>query len=110
VRVDAVDAIPPGPFLAIDGAAWRWIADRPVLVTPADGPNVAACVASRYGANSVVLEEAHFSAYDALYRGDLVPWLGPPIERGAIRIYPVRGQILCAVRALPDTGHEAPVP
>ena len=110
LRVDAVDAIPPGPFLAIDGAAWRWIADRPVLVTPADGPNAAACVASRYGAQSIVLEAAHFSAYDALYRGDLVPWLGPPIERGTIRIYPVRGQVLCAVRASPDTGRQATVP
>ena len=112
VRADALDAIPDGPFLAIDGAAWRWIADRPVLVTPADGPNAAACVAARYGAKSVVLEAAHFSAYDGLYRGELVPWLGPPIDRGTIRIYPVSGDIKvpCAVRALPDTGREVAVP
>ena len=113
VRQGAVDAIPAGPFLAIDGAAWRWIADRPVLVTPADGLDLAACVAARYGAKSVVLEAAHFSAYDGLYRGsDLAPWLGPPIDRGTIRIYPVRGdiQILCSVRASPDTGHAAAVP
>jgi hypothetical protein len=110
VRVDAVDAIPAGPFLAIDGAAWRWIADRPVLVTPADGPSVAACVATRYGATSLVLEAAHFSAYDGLYRGELAPWLGPPIERGTVRIYPVRGGVLCSVRASPDTGREAAVP
>jgi hypothetical protein len=109
-RVEAVDAIPSGPFLAIDGAAWRWIADRPVLVTPADGPNAAACVATRYGATSVVLEAAHFSAYDGLYRGELAPWLGPPIDRGTIRIYPVRGSVLCSVRASPDTGREAAVP
>lgn len=110
VRSEAVDAIPPGPFLAIDGAAWRWIADRTVALTPADGPELAACVAERYGARSVVLEAAHFSAYDALYKGDSVPWLGPPIERGAIRIYPVQGRIFCAVRASPDTGGRAAVP
>lgn len=112
VRLEAVDAIPAGPFLAIDGAAWRWIADRPALVTPADGTDEAACVASRYGAKSVVLEAAHFSAYDGLYRGDQVRWLDPPIERGTIRIYAVRGdvEILCLVRASPDTGDAAAVP
>ena len=69
-------------------------------------------MAARYGANSVVLEAAHFSAYDGLYRGEVVPWLGPPVESGTIRIYPVRGDIkvLCAVRALPDTGRETAVP
>jgi hypothetical protein len=110
VRTDAVDAIPAGPFLAIDGAAWRWIADRPVVVTPADGTDAAACVAALYGARSVVLEAAHFSTYDALYRGDLVPWLAPPIERGTIRIFAVRGDIGCAVRASPDTDRRAAVP
>jgi hypothetical protein len=110
VRVGAVDAIPAGPFLAIDGAAWRWIADRPVVVTPADGTDAAACVAARYGARSVVLEAAHFSAYEGLYRGDLVAWLGPPIDRGTVRIYAVRGDIGCSVRASPETSHEAAVP
>jgi hypothetical protein len=110
VRLEAVDAIPAGPFLAIDGAAWRWIADRPALVTPADGVDLAGCVAARYGAKSVVLEAAHFSAYDGLYRGDPVPWLAPPIERGTIRIYAVRGDIGCSIRASPDTGDTAAVP
>jgi hypothetical protein len=112
VRLDAVDAIPAGPFLAIDGAAWRWIADRPALVTPADGTAAAACVAARYGAKSVVLEATHFSAYDRLYRGEGVPWLGPPIDRGGIRIYPVRGDIetLCRGRASPDTDRTTAVP
>ena len=110
VRLDAVDAIPPGPFLAIDGAAWRWIADRPALITPADGADVAACVATRYGAKSLVLEAAHFSAYEGLYRGDTVSWLAPPIERGTVRIYAVRGDIGCSIRASPDTGSAAAVP
>jgi hypothetical protein len=81
-----------------------------VVVTPADGTDAAACVAALYGARSVVLEAAHFSTYDALYRGDLVPWLAPPIERGTIRIFAVRGDIGCAVRASPDTDRRAAVP
>jgi hypothetical protein len=109
-RLDAVDAIPAGPFLAIDGAAWRWIADRPVLVTPADGPTEAGCVAARYGAKSLVLEAAHFSAYDGLYRDGLAPWLEPPVDRGAIRIFAIRGGVPCAVRASPDTGARPAVP
>jgi hypothetical protein len=111
VRVAALDAIPPGPFLAIDAAAWRWISDRPVLVTPADGPTEAACVAAQYGAKSIVLEAAHFSTYDGLYRGDSLLWLEPPIERGTIRIYPLRAGIgiECSFRASADTGREAAV-
>jgi hypothetical protein len=96
-RSAALDAIPPGPFLAIDAAAWRWIADRPVLVTPADGPDMAGCVAARYGAESIVLEPAHFSAYDELYRGAGAAWLEPPVERDGIRVYAIRGQLHCAV-------------
>ncbi|HEV8228659.1 MAG TPA: hypothetical protein VGQ86_01785 [Candidatus Limnocylindria bacterium] len=89
-RAAAVEAIPSGTFLAIDAAAWRWIADRPVVVTPADGLGVAACAVGRYRATSIVLEMAHFRAYDALYRGDARPaWLGPPITRGSIEIFPV---------------------
>jgi hypothetical protein len=112
LRADAVEAIPAGPFLAIDGAAWRWIADRPVLVTPSDGLDAAGCVAARYGAKSVVLEAAHFSAYDELYRGGTAPWLAPPVERGSIRIYPLRTDvgISCSVRASPDTGRAATLP
>ena len=109
-RADAVGAIPAGPFLAIDGAAWRWIADRPVLVTPADGPTEAACVATRYGAKSLVLEAAHFSAYDSLYRDGVATWLEPPVDRGAIRIFAIRETVACGVRASPDTGAGPEVP
>lgn len=110
-RVEALDAIPAGPFLALDGAAWRWIADRPALITPADGAEVAACVAARYGAKSVVLEASHFSAYDRLYRGETLPsWLDAPVERGTIRIYAVRGDGFCLLRAFADTGGAAAVP
>jgi hypothetical protein len=86
-RVAALDSIPPGPFLAIDAAAWRWISDRSVLLTPADGPETAACVAVAYRAQSLVLEPAHFSAYQSLYDGSASPWFVQRAESGAIRVY-----------------------
>ena len=75
-RVAALATIPDGPFLAVDAAAWRWIADRPVIVTPADGLAAAGCAIATYGANAIVLDPAHFSAYAALY--DAAP--GGPIK------------------------------
>lgn len=90
LRAGAVDAIPAGAFLAIDAAAWRWLSGRSVLVTPADGLTIASCVVASSGARSIVLEDAHFTQYDALYRGESRPdWLGAPIVRGTIKIFPV---------------------
>ena len=86
-RVAALEAIPPGPFLAIDAAAWRWISNRSVLLAPSDGPETAACVAVAYRAQSLVLEPAHFSAYQSLYDGSGSPWFGQRAESGAIRVY-----------------------
>ena len=100
-RIAALDAIPPGPFLAIDAAAWRWIADRPVIVTPADSVELGVCVASRYRAASVVLEPAHFSAYDALYRGATSPALESPVDRGDIRIYRLKPGFECVIGIRP---------
>ena len=82
VRVAALDAIPPGPFMAIDAAAWRSIAGRPVIVTPAEPDvmrsSVVCGIAKRYGARSLVLEAAHFRGYDAIYDDVARPlWLGP---------------------------------
>ena len=94
-RVAALDVIPPGPFLAIDGAAWRWISDRSVLVSPADGPQTAACVAVRYQAQSLVLEPAHFTAYQSLYDGSASPWFGPRGESGAIKVFSLIGNPGC---------------
>ena len=98
-RLAALDAIPPGPFLAIDAAAWRWISDRSVLISPADGPEAAACVAIRYRAQSLVLEPAHFSAYQSLYDGTGSPWFGQRADRGGIRVYSLNGNPGCI---LPD--------
>ncbi len=88
-RVAAVAAIPPGPFLAIDAAAWRWIADRPVIVTPSDGVDVASalCAAAAFGAHSIVLEPVHFSTYQALWDGSATSGLQPPATSGIFRIY-----------------------
>ena len=94
-RVAALDLIPPGPFLAIDAAAWRWISDRSVILTPADGPNEAACVAVAYRVQTLVLEPAHFSAYQALYDGDLSGWFGRRAEQGGIHVYSLSGSPGC---------------
>jgi hypothetical protein len=82
-RVAALAAIPAGPFFAIDAAAWRWIADRPVFVTPSDGIRSAVC-AGTTGGDFMVLEPAHFSVYAPLYDGS-----PPAAHIGGIRVFPV---------------------
>ena len=86
-RLAAVDRLPPGPFYAIDAAAWRWIADRPVIATP---PNGLPCSLRRYDANALVLERAHFSVYDGIYAGATpTTGIGTPTDSGGIRIFPL---------------------
>jgi hypothetical protein len=47
-------------------------------------------IASRYGARALVLEAAHFRAYDAIYNDVARPvWLGPATIRGTIKIFPI---------------------
>jgi hypothetical protein len=95
-RAAALDAIPPGPFMAIDAAAWRALSGRSVIVTPADGGGAFSCAAGRYGARSVVLESAHFRAYDAIYNESERPaWLGSPVTRESIKVFPVVGRLTC---------------
>ena len=56
--------------------------------------NEAPCVASTADARSIVLEAAHFSTYEELYRGGPRPaWLGAPIERGSVRIFPIVAEL-----------------
>jgi hypothetical protein len=92
-RVAAVANIPAGPFLAIDAAAWRWIADRPVVVMPVSLDPCSFGRAVTYQVRSLVLERAHFSGYESLYRGmqsvDYVDAL--PDRIGDIQIYGVDG-------------------
>lgn len=101
-RAAALDAIPPGPFMAIDAAAWRSLSGRSVIVTPADGELEFGCAAALYGARSVVLESAHFRFYDRIYTGAERPsWLGPPVVRDTIKIFPMVGDIGCSIRGAP---------
>jgi hypothetical protein len=79
-RVAAVPSIPAGPFYAIDAAAWRWIADRPVIVTPSEGMRCPRTL----GADVIVLEPVHFSAYSALYESSR-----PLAAVGVIRVFPL---------------------
>lgn len=98
-RAAALDAIPAGPFMAIDAAAWRSISGRSVIVTPADGEPEFGCAVALYGVRSVVLESAHFRAYDAIYTGAERPaWLGPPVVRDTIKIFPLVGVMGCSIR------------
>ena len=99
-RAAALDAIPAGSFLALDAAAWRWISGRTVLFTPSEGIDAAACVANVPDphATAIVLEAAHFPSYDDLYHGGARPsWLGPPIERGTVKIFPIVRAAPCAI-------------
>ncbi len=96
-RAAALDAIPPGPFMAIDAAAWRSLSGRSVIVTPPDGLAEFGCAAALYGARSLVLESAHFRVYDAIYtEAEHPPWLGPPVVRDTIKIFPFVGGFGCS--------------
>ena len=69
-----------------------------MVVTPADGGVEFGCAAALYGARSVVLESAHFRAYDAIYAGAERPaWLGPPVVRDTIKIFPMIGDLGCSL-------------
>lgn len=95
-RMAALEAIPAGPFMAIDAAAWRSLSGRSVIVTPADGEAALGCAAAVYGARAIVLESAHFSAYRGIYEGAERPrWLAAPEVRGGIKIFPVTGSLGC---------------
>lgn len=91
-RSAAARSLPPGRVLAIDAAAWRWIAGRETVVTPADGLDVADCALRRIAPRVLVLEPAHFSVYDGRY-GSV-----PRAEVDGIRIYDHRTQCEVAVR------------
>jgi hypothetical protein len=89
-RVAIVGRIPAGTFMAIDAAAWRWIADRPAIVTPASGPDPCTVGRQEYRVTSIVLERVHFSAYDPLYAGGPRPdFIGDPVRVGDALIFPV---------------------
>ena len=101
-RAAVLDAIPAGPFMAIDAAAWRSISGRSVIATPAESESdvvrsAKVCeIARRYGARSLVLEATHFRGYASTYDGVLRPaWLGPATVRDTIKIFPVYAESGC---------------
>lgn len=85
-RIAVASRIPSGLFMAIDAAAWRWITDRPVVVSPPDGDPGTYCRLSEMHVNALVLEPAHFNLYDGLYRGEDTRF-GPPDVIAGIKIY-----------------------
>jgi hypothetical protein len=101
-RAATLDAIPPGPFMAVDAAAWRSLSGRSVVVTPAESESdvvrssVVCEIARRYGARALVLEAAHFRGYDSIYNDVVRPsWLGPPVVRDTIKIFPIYASSGC---------------
>jgi hypothetical protein len=88
--------------MAIDAAAWRWIADRPVVVTPANLDDCSIGLAADLGVTTLVIEGVHFTGYDALYRGEgTIEYIGIPAVIGDVRLYPIdvrRARMLCRSR------------
>lgn len=86
-RAAVAATLPPGPLVVTDAAAWRWISGHRAVVAPAEGPRAAACAAEVYLAETLILEPAHFSAYDPLYRSDTSEYFTLREDRGGIRLY-----------------------
>lgn len=90
-RVAVAELIPAGAFMAIDAAAWRWIADRPAVVTPSSGPDPCTLGSRDYPITSIVVERSHFSGYDPIYAGGpRNDFIGDPERVGDTLIFPVR--------------------
>ena len=98
-RLAAVSALPPGPIVVIDAAAWRWIANRQAILAPSDGPAAAACAGEVYLARTLVLEPAHFSRYADLYASRRNDQFTRRAEHGAIRVYSLRDDNRCITAA-----------
>jgi hypothetical protein len=88
--------------MAIDAAAWRWIADRPVVVTPANLDDCTIAYAADLDVTTLILERVHFTSYQSLYDGARsFDYVGPPIRAGDARLYPLdakRARVLCRNR------------
>lgn len=100
-RVAAAADLPAGGIVAIDAAAWAWITGREAVVAPADGEREASCAADVYLAPTLVLEPAHFTAYDALYRSDRSDFFTPRGADGGIHFYAAREDRRCIFASRP---------
>ena len=98
-RVAALSALPPGPLVVIDAAAWRWISGRQAILAPADGPPAAACAGEVYLARTLVLEPAHFSRYAELYGAERGDHYTRRADVDGIRIYAGREDDRCITAA-----------
>lgn len=98
-RAAAAALLPPGPLVATDAAAWRWITGRVTVVAPADGERAAACAAEIYLAETLILEPVHFTAYDRLYVTRDSDLFTLRQERGGIRMYDLDPDVRCIVPA-----------
>lgn len=94
-RAAAAAQLPAGPVVVADAAAWRWISGHEAVLAPSEGPAEAACIADVYLARSLVLEPAHFAAYDELYRSEGSGAFTLIASSGGIRIYAVREDVRC---------------
>lgn len=98
-RVAALRALPPGPIVVADAAAWRWIGGRQAVLAPAEGPSAAACAGEVYLARTLVLEPAHFSRYAELYASAGDDRFTRRADLGGIRVYSLRGDERCVTAA-----------
>lgn len=96
-RLAAVADLSPGPLVATDAAAWRWISGRQVVVAPADGPRMAWCAAEVYLATTLILEPAHFSAYEDVYASQRSDHFTHRSDRDGIRVFSVRRDQRCVL-------------
>lgn len=96
-RLAVASSLPPGPLVAADASAWRWITGREVLVAPADGPRKAVCVAIVYLAGSLILEPTGFSSYAELYAGRSSEHFALVADHGGIKIFRVRDDQRCII-------------
>lgn len=94
-RVAALASLPPGPVVAIDAAAWGWIAQRQAILAPAEGPSAAACAGEVYVARTLVLEPAHFAKYAELYAAQRNDQYTRRAEHGGIRLFTLRDDNRC---------------
>jgi hypothetical protein len=96
-RAAAAALLPPGPLVATDAAAWRWITGRVTVVAPSDGERAAACAAEIYLAETLILEPAHFTAYNELYDSGDSDLFTLRDELGGIRLYEPDPDVRCIV-------------
>jgi len=96
-RVAAAALLPPGALVATDAAAWRWITGRVTVVAPSDHEREAACAAEIYLAETLILEPAHFTAYNELYDSVATEWFTLRDELNGIRLYELDPDVRCIV-------------